>query len=120
MNNVTGFLFSFVIVVIIFVVSAFASGYLADLAGIWKKPVIGSSAAFCVVITGYATAPNYKRMAASLWLVAGAIAAWVLTTNSTYPEDQPSLIPLVLTYLSGLIALLICIIWHKKHSKKVG
>jgi hypothetical protein len=111
-----GFVFSFVIVIITFLISAIAAGLLADLIGVWKKPVIGSSAAFCVVIAGYASAPSHKLRASAVWLVIGAIAAWVLSSTSPYPEDKPTLIPLYATYFSGFIALLICKVWHKKHN----
>ena len=114
MNQVRGFIFSFIIVIITFVVSAIAAGLLADFIGVWKKPVIGSVAAFCVVITGYVTAPSHKDRSATVWLIFGAIAAWGLSTTSPYPEDQPTLVPLYATYISGFIALLICIMWHKK------
>jgi len=119
MNQVRGFVLSFVIVIIIFVVSAIAAGLLADFFGVWKKPVIGSVAAFCVVITAYVTAPSHKQKSSAVWLIIGAIAAWVLSSTSPYPEDQPTLIPLYATYISGFIALLICIVWHKKHNKNL-
>lgn len=118
MNQVKGFVFSLIIVIITFLVSAIAAGLLADLVGVWKKPVIGSMAAFCVVISGYVTAPSHKQIAAAVWLIIGAIAAWVLSSTSPYPEDKPTLIPLYATYISGFIALLICTVWHKKHNKK--
>ncbi|ALO34492.1 hypothetical protein CMT41_07000 [Colwellia sp. MT41] len=123
MNQVKGFAFSFVIVIISFLVSAIAAGILADLAGIWKKPVIGATAAFCVVIAGYVTAPSHKQLASVVWLIVGLIAAWDLAGNSHYPEgyelaSQPTFIPLFATYISGLVALLICMAWHKKHNKK--
>ena len=116
MDQVKGFAFSFVIVIIVFLVSAVAAGLIADLLGVWKKPVIGSIAAFCVVISGYVTAPSHKQIASVIWLIAGAIAAWVLSGNSSYPEDQPTLTPLIITYASGLVALFICTLWHKKHN----
>lgn len=121
MNQVRGFVISVVIVIIIFLVSAITAGILADLAGVWKKPFIGSSAAFFVVLSGYATAPSHKQIASIIWLIVGAIAAWILAGNSYYPEDysqayQPTLIPLFATYFSGLIALLICMLWHKRHN----
>jgi hypothetical protein len=117
MSQLKRFIFSFIIVIITFVISAVVAGVLADLAGVWKKPVIGSVAAFFVVITGYITAPNHKQRVAAIWLVIGAIAAWILSSNSPYPEDQPTLIPLYATYISGLIALFICMVWHKKKNK---
>lgn len=122
MNQVRGFAFSIVIVIITFLVSAIAAGLLADFAGVWKKPIIGSVAAFCVVIAGYVTAPNHKQLASVVWLIVGAISAWLLAGDSYYPEDyehayQLTIIPLLATYLSGLVALLICLLWHKKHNQ---
>jgi MFS family permease len=119
MNQVSGFVLSFVIVMITFVLSAIAAGLLADIVGVWKKPVIGATAAFCVVISGYITAPSHKQKASALWLIIGAIAAWYLSNTSPYPEDQPTLIPLYATYISGFIALLLCIVWHKKYNKQL-
>lgn len=125
MNQVRGFTLSFVIVIISFVFSAVAAGLLADLVGIWKKPAIGSVAAFCVVIVGYVTAPSHKRMASVIWLIVGAISAWFLAGDSYYPEDyehayQLTIIPLLATYLSGLLDLLLCLVWHKKQNKNEG
>ena len=118
MNEVKGFAVSIIIVVIIFLISAIGAGLLADVVGVWKKPIIGSVAAFCVVISGYITAPSHKQLASAVWLIVGAISAWVLSSTSPYPEDQPTLTPLILTYSSGLIALIICTVWHRKHNKK--
>ncbi|NQZ28713.1 MAG: hypothetical protein HRT55_20640 [Colwellia sp.] len=122
MNQVRGFALSIVIVIISFLVSAIAAGVLADLASVWKKPIIGSVAAFCVVISGYVTAPSHKTIASVVWLIIGAISAWLLAGDSFYPEDhehayQLTIIPLLATYLSGLFALLICLLWHKKQNK---
>jgi len=123
MNQVRGFALSFVIVIISFLVSAIAAGILADLAGVWKKPIIGATAAFCVVISAYVTAPSHKQTASAVWLIVGMIAAWFLAGDSYYPEDyeqayQPTIIPLFATYLSGIVALLICIMWHKNVAQK--
>lgn len=121
MNQIIAFTLSLVIVIIVFVVSAVGAGLLADLIGVWKKPIIGSVAAFCVVITGYTTAPSHKKLAAITWLIVGAVAAWVISNQSYYPEDNTqtylvTLIPLAATYLSGLVAALLCIAWHKKQN----
>jgi len=118
MNQLKGFVLSFVIVIITFVTTAIAAGLLADFFGVWKKPVIGSIAAFCVVISGYVSAPSHKQISSAIWLLVGAIAAWVLSSTSPYPEDQPTLMPLYATYISGFIALLICTLWHKKHHQE--
>ncbi|MBU2871994.1 hypothetical protein [Colwellia sp. E2M01] len=123
MNQVKGFILSLVIVIIVFVIVAFSAGALAGLAGVWKKPIIGGVAAFGVVITGYITAPNHKQFAAAFWLVAGAVAAWILAGDSYYPEDhqyayQLTIIPLLATYVSGALALLLCVTWHRKWHKQ--
>jgi len=125
MNQVKGFALSIVIVIISFLFSAIAAGILADLASVWKKPIIGSVAAFCVVISGYATAPSHKQLASVVWLIVGAVSAWVLAGDSFYPEDhehayQLTIIPLLATYISGVFAVLICLVWHKKHNKKTN
>lgn len=125
MVQVKGFVFSFLIVIIAFIVTAISAGILADLIVVWKKPVIGSSAAFVVVVSGYVTAPSHKQIASFLWLILGAIAAWVLSGNSYYPEDhtqayQTTMIPLFATYLSGSVALLICLLWHNKKKHKTN
>jgi hypothetical protein len=118
---VKGYVISLIVVILSFLVSAISSAFLAEFIGIWKKPVIGSVAAFCVVISGYATAPNHKINTAVVWLIVGAISAWFLAGDSYYPEDyqsayQLTIMPILATYLSGFIALLICMVWHKKYN----
>ena len=125
MNQVKGFVLSCVIVIITFILSAIAAGLLADALGVWKKPFIGAFAAFLVVIAGYATAPSHKKIAATAWLLLGAVAAWILSGQSYYPEDhqlayQLTFIPLTATYLSGLAALLLCLLWHKKYNNTLS
>lgn len=122
MNQFKGFIVSSIVVIICFIIAAFSAGYIAGFLGIWKKPIIGAVAAFCVVICGYITAPNYKRTSAASWLIVGAISAWFLAGDSFYPEDhehayQHTIIPIAATYVSGLIALVGCFLWHKKQSK---
>lgn len=121
MSQTTGFIVSIVIVILTFLVSAISAAFLADFVGIWKKPIIGAMAAFCVVISGYVTSPSHKRAAAVVWLIVGAITAWFLAGDSYYPEDykhayQLTFMPIVATYLSGLLALFVCLVWHKKNN----
>jgi O-antigen ligase len=123
MNQIKGFVLSIVLVIALFLISAISAGIVADVMGVWKKPIIGACAAFCVVMAGYITAPNHKRQAALTWLIVGAIAAWFLSGDSFYPEDheheyQLTIIPILATYLSGICALLICLVWHKQRNKK--
>lgn len=120
MSTVKGFTLSLAIVLIVFVVTATSAGVLAGLAGFWKKPIIGGVAAFCVVMSAYSSAPSHKLFSATVWLIIGAIAAWFLSGDSYYPEDhqhayQLTIIPLLATYLSGVFALVLCFVWHKKH-----
>lgn len=124
MNQSKAFAFSFAIVIISFLVSVISAAFLADFIGIWKKPVMGSVAAFCVVISGYVSSPSHKQTSATIWLIAGAISAWFLAGDSYYPEDyeyayQLTIVPLAATYLSGLFALFICLMWHKKNNKNL-
>lgn len=118
MNQFNRFVISVVIVIITFLVSAILAGLFAEFIGVWKKPVIGSVAAFCVVLAGYASAPTHKQRASATWLVLGAIAARFLSATSPYPEDIPTLIPLYATYVSGFIALILCMVWHKRKMNK--
>jgi hypothetical protein len=113
MKTFQGFIVSFIIVLILFVFAAFASGTIAGYIGLWKKPIIGAFSAFVVVFVGYKTAPKYKNYAAALWLLAGGIAAYFLSGDSYYPEDhqhayQLTYIPLIATYVSGIFALIFC------------
>lgn len=123
MSQTKGFILSMVIVIVTFIVTATTAGILAGFAELWKKPIIGAVAAFCVVVSGYLSAPSHKQWAATIWLVLGAIAAWFLSGDSYYPEDhqhayQLTYIPLVATYLSGLTALILCLCFHKKQANK--
>ena len=113
MQQVLGFALSAVIVVVAFVVSATAAGMLADYIGWWKKPVIGSVAAACVVFAGYVSAPNYKLFSAAVWLLIGVVAAGIMSSVFMYAEDEGSSVPLYITYASGVFSLGMCAAWHK-------
>ncbi|KZN34409.1 hypothetical protein [Pseudoalteromonas luteoviolacea] len=115
MNQALGFLISIVIVIFVFVVSATAAGLFAETLGLWKKPIIGAVAAACVVFSAYVSAPRYKLLSAAIWLIIGAISAWVLSSIFMYAEDAATSLPLYITYTSGLVTLMACTIWHKKH-----
>jgi len=124
MKQTKAFALSIVLVIISFLVSVIAAAFFADFIGVWKKPVMGAVAAFCVVITGYTSAPlpNHKQAAALIWLIVGAISAWFLSGDSYYPEDyehayQLTQFPLIATYFSGLLALCLCMVWHNKRTK---
>ncbi len=119
MKTFQGFIVSIIIVLTLFVIAAFASGTIAGYLGLWKKPIIGAFSAFVVVFAGYKTAPKYKKHAAVLWLLAGAVAAYFLSGDSYYPEDhqhayQLTYIPLIATYVSGIFAVTLCFFLSKK------
>ncbi|ASD68949.1 hypothetical protein [Pseudoalteromonas piscicida] len=117
MNQALKFLLSIIIVIVTFVVSATLAGMLAEYAGWWKKPVIGGVAAACVVLSGYFSAPVYKFYSAAIWLLIGAVAAWVMSSVFMYAEDAETSVPLYVTYVSGVVALVLC--WSLERRKVV-
>ncbi|MCF6439527.1 hypothetical protein L1077_08820 [Pseudoalteromonas luteoviolacea] len=119
MSLILRFFLSILIVVGVFLVSATVVGVIADFFGLWKKPIIGAVAAACVVFTGYFTAPKYKLISATVWLMLGAVAAWILSNVFMYAEDAATQAPLLITYASGVFSLMICRTWHKKQEQQV-
>ncbi|MDK1287747.1 hypothetical protein [Pseudoalteromonas umbrosa] len=113
------FLLSVLIVIGVFIVSATVAGFVAELLGLWKKPIIGAIAAANVVLTGYVTAPQYKLICATIWLAVGSVAAWVLSNMFMYAEDAATQIPLLITYASGVFTLVVCRVWHKRKEQQV-
>lgn len=82
---------------------------------LWAEPIAGFIAAVTVVLVGYWLAPHHKIEVAAIWLLVGAIAAWLVLSGSYYPESfgvsyayRPTYIPLALTYLGGAAGLFIC------------
>ncbi|MEZ7205642.1 hypothetical protein [Pseudoalteromonas sp. DY56-GL79] len=114
MNHALKFLLSIIIVIVTFIVSATLAGILAEYAGWWKKPVIGGVAAACVVLSGYISAPVYKLYSAAVWLLIGAVAAWVMSSVFMYAEDADTSVPLYVTYASGVVALVLCWGWQRR------
>ncbi|KID55671.1 hypothetical protein JF50_19465 [Pseudoalteromonas luteoviolacea] len=120
MNLILRFGLSIFIVITAFIVSATVAGIFAEVVGIWKKPTIGSVAAVCVVLSGYASAPKFQLVCAALWLLVGAIAAWVLSNAFMYAEDVGAQTPLIITYISGVFSLAVCLVWHKRKALRVS
>ncbi|AOT10442.1 hypothetical protein [Pseudoalteromonas luteoviolacea] len=120
MNLILRFGLSILIVIAAFIVSATLAGVFAEAIGIWKKPTIGSVAAVCVVLSGYASAPKYKLAWAALWLFVGAVAAWGLSNAFMYAEDAGTQAPLIITYASGVFSLMVCRVWHKRNSHRIS
>lgn len=77
---------------------------------VFDEPVVGFLTAFVTVGTAYFIAPTYKLSAATCYfLIGAALACWILR-STTYPEDhpkayQPTMIPLYMTLLGGIISL---------------
>ena len=95
-----------------FVVAGMLGGFITDFAGLWHLPGAGFSAAFAVVVVAYLTAPSHKLGSATIALILGAIAAWLLLEPSFYPESygdrdayQPTHLPIIATYIGGFLGL---------------
>lgn len=101
----------------------FLSLGVTEFLSLWPEPIAGFIAAMTVVLVGYWLAPEHKIAIAAIWLLVGAIAAWLLLVNSHYPESygveyayRPTFIPLALTYLGGAFGLFIC---YRKEMNKI-
>jgi len=80
----------------------------------WKEPIVGSISAIVVVSYCYLKAPNYKLICSAFSFLLGAVIAYFAPYMLTYPEChklayQSTYIPLMFTYLSGLIVLIFCL-----------
>ena len=97
-----------------FFLAGVAGSILADLLGFWHLPGAGFAAALAVVLTTHAAAPNHKLQLSCLALGVGAIAAWIILEPSWLPETercgalayQPTHLPVVATYVGGVLGLL--------------
>jgi len=86
-----------------------------DVLGFWNIPGAGFLAALAVVVAAYLAAPRRNALFACGTFVVGAIAAWVLLEPSSYPDSQhygdiayqPTHLPVVTTYVGGIIGLAI-------------
>jgi len=95
-----------------FAVAATLGGLVTASAGFWYLPGAGFGAAFSTVAVAYLAAPSHRFHAATLALILGAVAAWLLLEPSFYPESyggrgayQPTHLPIGATYLGGLVGL---------------
>lgn len=105
--------------VMAFLLAALSSGLLADKLGFWHEPVMGFVSAFVVVISAYLTAPDGKDWISLVAFLIGAVVAWFLVGDSFYPENyfrayEPTYVPLVATYIGGLIGVILCFVLNRK------
>lgn len=89
--------------------------------GAWHLPGAGFSAALVVVILAYVAAPAVKLQTAFCMLIVGGGIAWWLLEPSFYPESYrdcgaylPTHLPLVATYLGGLLGLCAVLVDHRR------
>lgn len=98
-----------------FFVAGIAGSIAADILGFWHIPGAGFFAATAVVVTAYLAAPRRKALFSCAAFALGASAAWILLEPSFYPESQrygdlayqPTHLPIVATYIGGIIGLAI-------------
>ncbi len=114
-KSIVGYGVMLAAVPVAFIVAAFLSLRVTEYLSLWGEPIAGFVSALTVVLVGYVLSPQHKIIVAALWLLVGAIAAWMLLANSHYPENfgvayayHPTYIPLALTYLGGALGLFIC------------
>ncbi len=98
-----------------FFLCGFGGALIADLTGLWDKPLAGFFAAFGVVSIAYLSAPSKNREFSLLVFIVGCLCAWFLVGSSWYPESypskayQPTHLPFIVTVLGGLVSLAICL-----------
>jgi hypothetical protein len=92
-------------------VGVLAGSFSAHALGVSEFPVTGFFAALAVVVTAAFAAPTHRIAATVSVFATGALAAWWLLEPSWFPESypdrayQPTHIPLVVTYLGGVLGL---------------
>ena len=94
-----------------FLGAGIAGAVAADALGIWAEPVAGACAAFAVVLSAYLFAPAGRLRVAFAALVLGALAAWHIVGDASFPESYggqaylPTELPLICTIGAALLAL---------------
>ena len=89
----------------------------------WKETIAGPITAIVIVFYSYLLAPKYNAIWSVIGFLLGALVAYAVPEMHSYPEChelayQRTYIPLVVTYVTGLIALAYCIyLSNTKHNK---
>lgn len=87
----------------------------------YRTGIVYALAAIAFVLAGTRMAPAYRPLVSVLLYGAGAWLAWLGLHGWYIPEGdprayQPSLVPLAFTLIGGLIAVLLVIANHLRHS----
>lgn len=96
-----------------FLISGVLGSFVAGLFWEWSLLGAGFAAAFSVVCVAYLAAPDHKFIFSVVTFVIGAVVAWLFLEPSWYPENhatmayQPTHLPLVTTYVGGVLGLLV-------------
>jgi hypothetical protein len=80
------------------------------------QPVGGFIAAFLVVVFGSLTAPMHRAPTAAIIFLIGAFIAWQMVSWTDPVTQQPTVLPIVGTYIGGVLAVLLIgwrFSWHK-------
>ena len=106
-----------------FFLSGIGSWLVGGALGIWEQPLAGFLTALSVVCTAFYFAPQHKLATATFVLLIGASAAWNILEPSSYPESsalayQPTHIPIIITYVGGLIGWAISWVLSRRASRK--
>ena len=92
----------------------------------WKEPIAGPITAITVVFYSYLLAPKYRAICAVAAFLVGALFSYTIPDMSWYPEChelayQRTYIPLLVTYIAGIIALGFCLYFsYKKHNNSLN
>jgi uncharacterized membrane protein len=87
----------------------------------WKEPIAGPIAAVLIVLYSFAAAPEHKKYAALGGYFFGVFLACKIPDIHWYPECHPAAyqstpLPIMLTCVSGLVALLV--VWAYSTKKR--
>ncbi len=112
------------LVFVLFIGAGVITSFVSSAIGLWDYPCVGATCAFVWVLSAYAIVPEKKLIVAIAAFLGGAILAYGPLEPAWWPEGfsqpyQPTHLPLVATYVSGLIAVVIAATMEKR-KKTVG
>ena len=97
------------------VFSGAAALTLASQFGVWDLPIAGAACAATLVVTTFLMAPTRKPLFGFISFALGAWVAWAMLKDANWPDSylevayRPTLTPLWVTWISGLLTLITCI-----------